>query len=95
METPIELSSSTAFEIQQGTISRASNKERLGCNTIITNQRMERYGTATLSHFRRIADYLERETNVWYILHDDAIEFLDGDNEPDDRPEGPKKSCFR
>lgn len=68
---------------------------RLGGNTIISHKRMEKYKTATLSHLRRVADYLERGCGVWFKIHNEAVEFLDGDAEQDFRIQGPAKTSFR
>lgn len=85
-----------AFEKQQSMISRASGTDpAIGRNTIISFRCLKERRTAALSHFCRILDYLERGDQAWYRLHDTAIEFLDGENEIDSRPEGPAKFSYR
>ena len=56
---------------------------------------IEEHKTATLAHFKRIADYIECGPGIWYNVRDSFIEFYDGFNEPDSRDEGPAKTHFR
>ena len=56
---------------------------------------LEQHPTATLSHYKRISDYLKHGSEVWYRLHHSAIEFLDGDDEADTHELGPEKLHFR
>ena len=56
---------------------------------------MERNRTSALEHLKRISDYLELGETVWYRVHDSAIEFLDGFEEPSQRDEGPTPTHFR
>ena len=95
---------SKSFEAQQASIlntlsssqiSRQSNSLFLGCNTIFKFDRLQKSQTASLQFLKGIADYIELGRDIWYCLHDDAIEFLDGDEELDSREPGPRKSSFR
>ena len=95
---------SKSFEAQQASIlntlsssqiSRQSNSLFLGCNTIFKFDRLQKSQTASLQFLKGIADYIELGRDIWYCLHDDAIEFLDGDEELDSRETGPRKSSFR
>lgn len=51
--------------------------------------------TAALTHMKRIGDYLELGMDKWYRIHENAIEFLDGDFEQDSNPDGPSPTHFR
>lgn len=93
-----------AFEVQQtsitktlerSAISKASQSLFLGSNTIFKHSSLRDAQTSALQFLKSISDYLERGPNSWYIIHDEAIEFRDGDEEPDGKEEGPVKKSFR
>ncbi|KAF6027618.1 hypothetical protein EB796_014070 [Bugula neritina] len=80
---------------EKSLVSKAARGIYLGRNTIIKNQIFQDCQTAALVHLSRIADYIEHGPNIWYKVHDSAIEFLDGLDEPEYRAEGPKLTHFR
>lgn len=95
---------SLAFEVQQASIcstldksaiSQASSSLFLGCNTIFKHSTLAGAQRASLQFLKNIADYLEHGEGVWYDVHDDGIEFLDGIEELDARAQGPKLKSFR
>lgn len=51
--------------------------------------------TASLTHLKRIADFLELGPGRWYKVHETAIEFLDGFEEQDTNEQGPTRTHFR
>jgi len=56
---------------------------------------LKAHKTATLHHFRRIADFLEIGEGVWFKVHDGGVEFKDGKNCPDNYNSGPILTHFR
>ena len=50
---------------------------------------------AALTHFKRIADYLEVGEGWWYQSNEDSIEFFDGEICPGSLCAGPAKTHFR
>ena len=82
--------------IQVSMISLASNAVMgLGANSRFTHDFLQKHQTATLNHFRRIADYLELSSDTWYRVDGVGVTFLDGDDELSSRPEGPAKCYLR
>lgn len=93
-----------AFEVQQAsiasmpvtsTISLASRSLFLGSNSIFKHTSLAGSQTATLQFLKNIADYIEHGQDVWYRVHDEGIEFLDGLEEPDARMQGPIMKSYR
>ena len=56
---------------------------------------LEKNKTASLMHFKRIADYLELGPGTWYRSDGDHLEFLDGDNCLKQSDFGPALTHFR
>ena len=76
-------------------ISLASNAVMgLGANSRITYDFLRKHQTATLNHFRRIADYLELSSDTWYRVDGVGVTFLDGDGELSSRPRGTGQMLF-
>ena len=65
------------------------------CNTLFKFDRLQKPQKASVPFLTRIADYLELGSDKWYGVHNDAIEFLDGDQELDSRELKSRKSSFR
>lgn len=80
---------------EKSIISKASTGVYLGRNTIVSHNKLAENTTASISHFKRVADFLELGDGVWYKVHPTAIEFLDGYHEPASRKEGPTLTHFR
>ena len=77
-------------------ISLASNAIMgLEANSRFTHDFLHKHQTATLNHFRRIADYLELSSDTLYRVNVVGVTFLDGDGELSSQPEGPAKCYFR
>lgn len=85
----------SSFEVQQSLISQASQGLSLGQNTAMTNEFLNAHQTASLTHLKRIGDYLELGPGTWYTVEDQAIVFRDGWREPEYHAEGPSRTHFR
>ena len=76
-------------------ISSQSDSLFLGCNTIFKIDRLPKPQKTSVSLLKRIADNLELGSDKWYGLHNDSIDFLDGDQELDSRELKSRNSSFR
>ena len=81
--------------LSQSVISKSSSTLSLGSNTLLPTALLNQHHTASLSHMRRIADYIELGAGVWFTANEDFVEFHDGVTEPNFRPEGPRLCHFR
>lgn len=86
---------STSFDRQESALTQAASGVAQGANTVISSSFLTSNKTATLNHFRRIADYLELGHGVWYKVENSTITFFDGATELDYRTEGPTLAHFR
>ena len=64
-------------------------------NTKISKQWIERHQHAWQTHLERIADFLLCGEGVWWQDNGDSIEFFDGPDEEECKPEGPPLHHFR
>ena len=76
-------------------ISKASHSLSLGANTVFTSLFFDENKSAVLSHLKRIADFIELGPGNWYVVHEGALEFLDGFHEQDFQAVGPRLTHFR
>ena len=81
--------------LSRSVISKSSATLTLGSNTVLPTALLNQHHTASLSHMRRIADYIELGAGVWFTANEDFVEFHDGATEPNFRQEGPRLSHFR
>ena len=81
--------------LSKSPISKASHSLSLGTNTVFTSSFFDANKTAVLSHLKRIADFIELGPGNWYVVHEGALEFLDGFHEQDFQAVGPRLTHFR
>jgi len=72
-------------------VSKPARGINLGRNTMTEDQTFQDCTTAALVHLSRIADYIEHGPQIWYKVHESAIEFSDGSEES----ERPKLTHFQ
>ena len=50
--------------------------------------------TSWQAHLMRISSFLKHGKGIWWEEEEDSVKFLDGDNDPDFKPKGPKLHHF-
>ncbi|XP_070555061.1 uncharacterized protein [Ptychodera flava] len=75
-------------------ISKLGKSLSFGGNTVFPLNLMRRH-TLIQAHMERISDYIIRGADIWWTQRDDGVEFFDGTNEQDSKPEGPILKHFR
>ena len=82
-------------EIRKSVISTYSEHLAMGFNTILPFDMLEQFQTASLSHFSRIADYIELGEGVWYTIQGSNVVFKDGKMDEEAQEPGPYMTSFR
>ena len=80
---------------QDSMVSKAATHVEKYTGTRISNAFITNRLSSWQAHLTRISSFLKHGKDIWWKVVEDGIQFLDGDNDPDFRPEGPQLLHFR
>ena len=84
----------TTITEQDTEIAKLAKSMPTTSNTKFSKEYINKHSLQFQSHLERIGDYLLTGPGIWWRETDTYIEFLDGDDEPESRSEGPLLKHF-